>query len=30
MEQALDALRRAGLGGGRLDEIAHWVTGRKH
>jgi geranylgeranyl diphosphate synthase, type II len=30
MEQALDALRRAGLGGGRLDEIARWVTGRNN
>ncbi len=30
MEQALDALRGAGLGGGRLDEIARWVTGRSN
>jgi geranylgeranyl pyrophosphate synthase len=27
-EQARSALRRVGLGGGRLDEIADWVTGR--
>jgi geranylgeranyl pyrophosphate synthase len=30
MEQALDALRRVGIGGGRLDEIARWVTERSH
>jgi geranylgeranyl diphosphate synthase type II len=30
MEQALDALGGAGLGGGRLEEIARWVTGRNN
>jgi geranylgeranyl pyrophosphate synthase len=29
-EEALAALRRAGLQGGRLDEIARWVTDRSH
>jgi len=29
MQQALDALRAVGLEGGRLDEIAHWVTDRR-
>jgi geranylgeranyl pyrophosphate synthase len=29
MEQALDALGHIGLAGGRLDEIAHWVTDRR-
>jgi geranylgeranyl diphosphate synthase type II len=28
MEHAIGALARAGLAGGRLDEIARWVTGR--